>query len=86
MSYTVQSLAQMTDEERAVQALPPVLQRRMAKLVLGGWVIRSGYHPWPEWVAEHDEATWPVGENYYSSSTLMTLLDKMVGVIEEMEQ
>lgn len=100
VSYTVQSLALMTDEERAVEALPPYLQRRMAKFALGGWKFEyraltvSGGH-WSLCLAEDARRRnrcrggWiSHNPNYldnYHGYTLLTLLDKMVGQIEDDE-
>lgn len=86
----------MTDHvEQAVIALPPVLQRRMAHLVLRGWVIGCTMTRFnsASWTARLPaaEAIRHVGTNLdfalkiYSSHTLLTLLDQMCGVVESME-
>ena len=75
------------DTEQAVKALPVFLQRRMAHLVLSGWVITKDGGSYPSWSARHAmTATHPVAcKKLYASSTLLTLLTQMVGVVEDME-
>jgi hypothetical protein len=70
----------MTDEEHMINALPPELQQRMARLVLAGWSIRRIREPvnvnvtWghDDWVASRPAIDW--ARVVYKSSTLLTLL------------
>lgn len=83
MSYTVQSLAGMSQQERAVEALPPYLQRRMAMLILQGWIFKFDRSGWNSiWMAgrTYSDGT-PAWER--SAQTLMTLLNQMMGLVED---
>jgi hypothetical protein len=72
-------MSELTHEELAIRALPPVLQRRMARLVLAGWHIRilpvvdaaSGCPCCFDWIATSDRGA-------YRGPTLLTLLAKLV--------
>lgn len=59
----------MTEEERAVMALPEKDQRTLAGLVLGGWTIRR-----------EGAAQWHATDGEYNtrSTTLLTLIDQIV--------
>lgn len=70
----------MSDMEQIVNALPLRLQQRMARLVLGGWVIQQQGR-FPSFTAHHN--AFP--EQLYSSSTLLTLLNQMETPLAETE-
>lgn len=85
----------MDHAEQAVRALPPFLQRRMANLVLRGWKIEctplnaQGANVLRlSWTARCNGVLNGASQSYarkiYIASTLLTLLDQMVGVVEVM--
>lgn len=59
------------DAERAVLSLSPAMQERMARLVLGGWVLKQiGSLAW----RAHQPR---IHTRMYTASTLLTLLNQM---------